>query len=378
MMLSLSAHQRTTMCRGPRRVTRTVAVAATLACAPLAAGQGGVSAVVVAPVEAASLAPTQPIAGTVFSLNDLQLTAGIDGRIEFVAEPGTVVEKGDVVARLESAPLALQRAEEVAQQERARARLDFLDGQVSRQQNLASVAETARAQTRSDRDVAASDLKIARLRMEQLDDQIARAEIRAPFAGVVAARERRAGENVSRGTVLGRLVDVSSVEVRVRVPLRFYGRVGVGDTLGLFGFETTRQGVVRRMVPAIDARAQSFELRIEPVVDGQRPLTLGELVSVALPLRPASESLVVPRDALILRRDGAFVFRVNGDGTATRIAVSPGDSRGDQVAVAGELSQGDRVVVRGAEALRDGATVEIVEPLAEKAGDPISAVLPSG
>ncbi|MEO1573624.1 MAG: efflux RND transporter periplasmic adaptor subunit [Pseudomonadota bacterium] len=333
------------------------------ACAPFASGQGpgGTSAVIVAPVESASLAPTQPIAGTVFSRNDLQLTAAVDGRLSFVAEPGTEVARGDVIASLETEPLELQREEQQAQISRAQARLSFLNAQVDRQKNLSSVSETARQETRSDRDVAASDLKIARARVRQLDDQIERAQLRAPFNGVMATRERRAGENVTRGTPLGRLVDLHTVEVRVRVPLKFYDRVAVGDTLEMYGFETTRQGVVRGRVPAVDTRAQSFELRIDPVIDNQRPLTLGELVSVALPLRPSSESLVIPRDALILRREGAYVFRVNDDATASRIQVRPGDSRGDLVAVAGELSAGDRVVIRGAEALRDGASVEIVE-----------------
>ncbi len=69
---------------------------------------------------------------------------------------------------------------------------------------------------------------------------------------------------------------------------------------------------------------------------------------------------VVPRDALIRRREGTDVFRVNGDDTAERISVTTGDSRGDLVAVEGDLAEGDRVVVRGAESLRDGATVVVV------------------
>ncbi|MEM6638650.1 MAG: efflux RND transporter periplasmic adaptor subunit [Pseudomonadota bacterium] len=323
------------------------------------AGQS--TSVVVATIESGELTPTQPIAGTVFSQNDLQLTASIDGLLTFVAEPGTEVTAGAVIARLDTGPLELQRAEQRAQLQRASAQLAFLDAQVTRQANLASVSQTEQARTRSERDVARSDVAIATSRIRQLEDQMARAELRAPFAGVVAARLRRAGETVVRGTPLGRLVDLSRVEVRLQVPLRFYDRVTVGDTLELFGHQVTREGVVRRRVPAIDARTQSFELRVEPVQDDRPPLTLGELVSVALPLRPASESLIVPRDALILRRDGAFVFRINADNTATRIAVTPGDSRGDKVAVIGELQEGEQVVIRGAEALRDGASVTIVE-----------------
>ncbi|MFK7886220.1 MAG: efflux RND transporter periplasmic adaptor subunit [Gammaproteobacteria bacterium] len=318
------------------------------------------SAVVVATVEEASLTPTQPIAGTVFSRHDVQITAGVDGQLTFVAEPGTVVTTGDVIASLDVVPLQLQRAEQKAQLERARAQVRYLSSQVSRQRDLPSIAANAREQTVSDRDVAASDVKIAELRIAQIDQQLERASIKAPFTGVMVARERREGEDIARGTVLGRLVDLSRIEVRVMVPLRFYGRVATGDSLTLYGFEKERSGVVRSMIPAVDARAQAFELRIDPVEDGGQSLTIGELVSVAVPMRSASESLVVPRDALILRRDGAFVFRVNDDQTATRIAVTTGDSRGDVVAVSGELLAGDQVVIRGAESLRDGATINVV------------------
>lgn len=338
-------------------------IACLFACIVLTIGasaQGQPSAVVVASVEEASLTPTQPIAGTVFSRHDVQITAGVEGQLTYVAEPGTVVSAGDEIARIDEVPLQLQRAEQNAQLERARSQLRYLSAQVSRQRDLPSIAANAREQTVSDRDVAASDLKIAELRIAQIDQQLARAKITAPFTGVIVARERREGEDIARGTVLGRLVDLSRLEVRVMVPLRFYGRVNTGDTLTLYGYEKERAGVVRSLIPAVDARAQAFELRIDPVDDGQTPLTIGELVSVAVPMRSASESLVVPRDALILRREGAFVFRVNDDQTATRIPVTPGDSRGDVVAVSGDLLAGDQVIIRGAESLRDGAAISVV------------------
>lgn len=329
-------------------------------CGPQVHAQGQPSAVVVAAVEEASLTPTQPIAGTVFSRHDVQITAGVEGQLIYVAEPGTVVAAGEVIATLDVAPLKLQRAEQQAQLDRARAQVKYLSAQVARQRDLPSIAANAREETVSNRDVAASDLKIAELRIAQIDQQLERASIKAPFTGVMVARERREGEDIVRGTILGRLVDVSRLEVRVMVPLRFYGRVQTGDTLTLYGYEKQRYGVVRSLIPAVDARAQAFELRIDPVADAEPPLTIGELVSVGVPMRSTSESLVVPRDALILRREGAFVFRVNEDQTATRIAVTTGDSRGDLVAVRGELARGDQVVIRGAESLRDGAAINIV------------------
>jgi multidrug efflux pump subunit AcrA (membrane-fusion protein) len=68
----------------------------------------------------------------------------------------------------------------------------------------------------------------------------------------------------------------------------------------------------------------------------------------------------VPRDALVLRRDGSYVFRINGEDKAERIKIDIGESSGELVAVQGNLAEGDRVAVRGAENLREGAAVKIL------------------
>ncbi len=65
------------------------------------------------------------------------------------------------------------------------------------------------------------------------------------------------------------------------------------------------------------------------------------------------------RDSAILRKDGAFVMRINDDAKAERVAVEVREASGDQIAVSGALQSGDRVAVRGAEALDDGELVAV-------------------
>lgn len=83
-------------------------------------------------------------------------------------------------------------------------------------------------------------------------------------------------------------------------------------------------------------------------------------VSVAVPIRARETSLVAPRDALVLRHNGSFVFRINTENKAERIEVEIGDSSGELVSVSGALAEGDRVAIRGAENLREGADVKII------------------
>jgi multidrug efflux pump subunit AcrA (membrane-fusion protein) len=90
------------------------------------------------------------------------------------------------------------------------------------------------------------------------------------------------------------------------------------------------------------------------------------MVSAAIPMRAARDSLVVPRDALILRQDGTFVFRINAEDKAERIAVVTGESTGNLIAVDGDLNEGDRIVIRGAETLTEGRGVNIIEAALEQ------------
>ncbi len=66
----------------------------------------------VAEVSRTELAPTVAVPGTIYSRNEVQITAGVSGQLQMVAEPGTVVEKGQAVARIDKSTLRLQRAEQ--------------------------------------------------------------------------------------------------------------------------------------------------------------------------------------------------------------------------------------------------------------------------
>ena len=95
-----------------------------------------------------------------------------------------------------------------------------------------------------------------------------------------------------------------------------------------------------------------------PPVEGL--LAPGNTVQVVLPLGTPQRRLSVPRDALIIRADGLFVFRVTPDLTAERVEVKSGTADGDWIAVDGKLSAGDTVVVRGGELLRGSEKVQVV------------------
>jgi len=343
--------------------SRLVLLSVLLATPVLAQQQPPASVVQVASVSRAELAPTVAVPGTIYSRNDVQVTAGVTGQLTMVTEPGTFVNMGDSVARIDSRPLMLQRAEQEALLQRAEINVRQLESQLNRQRELISsnlVSEFEIEQTEANRDLAISDANITKVRIRQIDDQIQRANIRAPFSGVIISRDHRAGEDVARGEVLAQMTDIQNMEVRAFVPLKHLPRTEVGDAIEIFATGAQHEGEIRALVPTGDVRSQTFEARIDLPQSASANWTVGQLVSVAVPIRARRISLVVPRDALVLRNNGTFVFRVNDDNVAERIAVELGDSSGEVIAVTGPLHEGDRVAIRGAENLKEGTKVKIM------------------
>ena len=169
---------------------------------------------------------------------------------EVNVEEGMVVERGQVLARLDdeivSVDLRLARARldsqrafidnvtaNLAEAERVYARATRL-----RPENLVSEAQLSEATARfdalqADLKRAESDINVLELEVrrqqERLDDHI----IRAPYAGVVTVKNAQTGEIVSPGSAGGgftrtgicTIVDMDSLEIEVDVNESFIGRV---------------------------------------------------------------------------------------------------------------------------------------------------------
>ena len=129
---------------------------------------GGPALVRVAEASFKDIAPVTLVPGTVVSRNDARLSAEVTGRLTSVAEVGTVVTRGEVIAEIEDTSLLLLNTELQAQIVRAEARLNFLENEEKRFAKLAEsnlAAATQLDQTISDRDVARGDLAIAQARL---------------------------------------------------------------------------------------------------------------------------------------------------------------------------------------------------------------------
>jgi len=301
-----------------------------------------------------------PAAGTVFSQNAAQITAGLQGRLEWVADPGDFIEAGDAVARFDCEHIELLREEQVVQSNLEQVRHDSLVREISRMEAaLLATSQLQLERVKANRDLSKSQIGVISVRIRQFENQLRRCTELAPFSGVVTTQMRRGGEDVPQGDLLATMTDTRNLEVRASVPIRHLPRMDRGSTAEVRLNDIRFSGLIRTVVPAANPASQTFEVRIDLPQQATDVMAAGQLVSVTLPLA-ANSALTVPRDSIVLRQEGAFVMRVDQSNKAQSIAVEVNEANGELVSVSGDLQSGDRVVVRGADALADGNEVEIL------------------
>ena len=314
-------------------------------------------AVVMAEAEMRQLAPSVDVPGTVISRFDSRLASELSAKLVWIAEVGTAVKEGDTVARLEDFTYKLLEMEAQARVEREQARVTFLRSEKDRLDELSEKNLSAKSQLDqviSDLAIAESEETMARVQLGLTQISMHITQIRAPFDGLITERLRNIGERLNVSDEVIRIVNPDTLEVVARAPLNTVNFIADGAILRLHNEFREDEASVRTIVPFGNPQSHMFEVRLN--VDPEL-WTVGESVRLSMPTANVKEVLAVPRDALILRREGASVFRINDDMTAEQINVITGLGDGSHIEVIGELKPGDRVVTRGAERLSDGMTV---------------------
>ncbi|MFQ5534378.1 MAG: efflux RND transporter periplasmic adaptor subunit [Sphingomonadales bacterium] len=315
-----------------------------------------------APVQVATaqnqqMAPQLVLPGTVISRNDARIAAEISGRADWVAEVGADLRAGDVIARIDDRMLRLQLQENEAIIKRLQVNLRYQRQEVGRFEELAAannIPISRLDEALSRRDMTEQDLAQATVVRERTLYQLERTKVRAPFAGRIVERLLKPGEYSSAGTDVARLADISNVEVRTQVPVALAPYIADGMMVVVDGNGEVREAPIRTMIPVADEITRMFEIRISIPANHW---VIGGAVRVSVPSGTPRSVIAVPRDALILRSDNTYVFKIDGDNIAERVIVRTGAANGQFIEVLGPLQAGDKVVVRGGERLRDGRKV---------------------
>jgi RND family efflux transporter MFP subunit len=303
------------------------------------------------------MAPNMAMPGTVVARNDSQLASEVEGRVSWVAEVGAAVKQGDVVARIDSDVAGLQLSSDKANAARLAAQLNYDRDQATRMENLLklqAIAKSTRDQAISTRDMDAAALAQAQATVKRSQYLFAHSEIRAPFAGRVASRLINVGEYATAGKPIVRLVEIDALEVSTQIPIDVSHYLREGEPANVVIQNRTVAATVRAVVPVSDIASRTVEIRLTLPPGAAY---VGDAARVLIPSAQPRNVLAVPRDALILREDNTYVFKVDKKNVATRVAVETGSEDGTMVEIKGLVAPGEHIIIRGAERLDPGQKV---------------------
>ncbi len=316
------------------------------------------------------------------------VSSKVTGRVtEVFIEEGMQVEQGELLATLDTSNTEVNLR--LAESELAAARTLLAETEVRlreavlelervrplHERGVVSKAELDRVQANHDslearivqqrEQISVADSRTALWRQELADR-----EIRAPFSGVVVAKNAQPGEMISpmsaggsfTRTGIGTIVDMSSLEIEVDVNEAYINRVEPGQpveaTLDAY-IDWKIPARVIAIIPTADRQRATVAVRI--AFEELDPRILPDM-GVKVAFRDAGTvdqqaasgiGVVVPPEAL--RRDsGRDVVFVLAGGVVERRAVTIGNQTNNEATIVSGLAPGERVVVEGPEDLADG------------------------
>jgi RND family efflux transporter MFP subunit len=323
--------------------------------------QAPASPVMVETAQRDTFSATLWVSGTVISQNDARIAAETDGRITWVADVGSRIEKGEAIARIDAADLRLELDDSEAQLGSLKAQLKYRDSSLQRFEKLAAsnnAAATQLDEAQSQLDMTRQQIKRAEVAIAQIKRRIKQTEVLAPFPGIVVERVVQTGEFVNRGAQVARLVDTEHREISAQAPLSVAGWLREGMQVSIEHQDNESLSPVSYVIPVGDQRSRMFEIRIAA---NNPAWIIGSPVRVALPNSKPRELVAIPRDGLVLRGSSIYVMRVNSDNTVEKVSVETGIGLGGFVEVIGKVEQGDRIITRGGERIESGQLVSIAE-----------------
>ena len=360
-----------------------VLLVASAAPAPAAAQSGRPPALVeVDAVREEPIEQTMPVVGRVVPHEHGTVAATIGGPVaEVPVRVGDRVEAGDVLivlARdLPEARLARMRADESLEAARVRtaqAEVELVRQELGRLEKLKDSAAFPKAVHEDKRQElvrrksrvreAAAALARARVQREMAEIELARTTVRAPYAGVVTARQAVPGGYVKAGDPVATLVDDERLEIEADVPSdRLAGLFpGLEVALELDGGSVYRASV-RAIVPDENPLTRTRPVRFTPdFVAGtgsDRPAA-NQSVVVRVPVAGPGIAASVHKDAVVSRGGQSLVYVASGTPEESRAEVRPvrlGESVGSRFVVIDGLRAGELAVVRGNERINPGQPI---------------------
>ncbi|MBT8478464.1 MAG: efflux RND transporter periplasmic adaptor subunit [Gemmatimonadetes bacterium] len=335
------------------------------------------------PVETRDIVLSAEAAGTIEPVTTIEVKSKASGEIiEIAVETGDRVVRGDLLVRVDQrvARNALTQAE--ADLEVSEAQLDNARAQFERSEALHATEyisdeeyETARltvANARASLVRSQRGLEDARISFEDT-------EVRAPAAGIVLSRSvevgsviQSASQNVSGGSVLLRMADLDTVQVRTLVDETDIGKLSAGlpvtITVDAYPGRDFTGSVLKIEPEALEQQNVVMFPVLVRIGNEEGLLRSGMSCEVEIHLGSREGVVAVPNAALRTDTDVGSASQVLGlDMDTVREQLAAGSASRPRVSGAGRPAGGETITFRDREiTLPAGLTVAEVQPVLDK------------
>jgi len=312
---------------------------------------------------------TLQLPGELIAFQQVDIYAKVTSFVkELKVDIGSEVSEGQLLMLLEAPELSSQM---LAAESRLKSQEAIYAASNANYNRLVETSKTPGTVSQNDLDMAQAkkssdfaNLEAARAASKEIATIKGYLEIRAPFSGIITARNVNLGAYVGpagKGSEFPLLTLQQQKQLRlaVSVPEAYTGCLKQEDEIS-FKVRSQPSEVykarVKRMAGALDLRLRSERIEMD-VVNENKSLLPGTVAEVSIPLTAKDSTFVVPKTAIVNSSEGLFVIRVV-NGKAQRVSVKKGRDINDQSEVFGELQMNDRLITKGSEEIRDGQEVK--------------------
>lgn len=308
--------------------------------------------------------------GELLAYQQVDIYAKVTGYVkELKVDIGSEVTEGQLLVTLEAPEIA-------SQLHAAESRLKSLEAvYMASSANYSRLLETSKTpgtvsqndidQATAKKNSDAANLDAAKAAYKEVSEMQGYLEIRAPFSGIVTARNINIGAYVGpagKGSEFPLLTvqDQKRLRLAVSIPEAYTGYISSNEavTFKVKSFPgQTFNANVGRMAGALDTRLRSERVEMD-VANENKKLLPGMIAEVSIPLSNGDSTFVIPKTALVSSTEGMYVIRVAGS-KAKHIAVKKGREQEDKVEIFGDLNVNDRLISKASEEIREGSAIDV-------------------
>lgn len=275
----------------------------------------------------------------------VEIRAEVAGLVAIAPPKGVRVREGDLLCRLELGDRGARRAAIIARLQQSETELRA-QAQLSNRGFAAANAASA----------ARSNAEVLRAELAQMEIEMRRLEIRAPFDGIIEAADIQVGGYLQPGNSCATLIDPDPVRVAGFVSERDLPSLRIGGVAqARLATGEAVAGRIAFIAQTADPATRTFEVEVE-IPNPDYRLRAAVTATLQLPLA-AAQAQLVPQSALTLSSEGALGVMVVEAGTARfkPVELVRDNDRGAWVNGLDGLAQ---IIVVGQEYVSDGSPVE--------------------